>query len=616
MRDDEFRLDRNSLLEHAEAVRRLARALLDVHDAEDVSQEAMLLALRAAIPQARLGAWLRGAVRNLARGLARGRRRRAERERRAATSEVLASTFAAIERLSEQRRVLDAVAGLDEPYRTTIVLRFFEDVAPREIARRMGAPVDTVRTRLKRAIARLRSRLRAEHGGDDAAWCLALLPFVGLESNVSWKAFGGGLLVATKAKIALAAVGLAVGLLSLLVWSPWEGPTPSPVTALATSQRERADSRGANDVRTSERKSTEADVRPFEVPELVTPPDRPALSTAELRQLLLSSRRFDQVRAIDGLVAQATPAAVQVLLDALLTSTDPILVALLEEALLDPSIDVAPELMKAMIGSTAPETLAKLARMLTQLATSRPDVEHAVVALLVQSFDDPDSSEETSHAIADALVALGRRAVDPLTAYLTDAHTDPKGAGAAAAVLSRLDAAHGDAVRDALNSGIDAMRALLDDPEASAAEKESARQKIGSIAWAASHRPPEEQDALARDFLQRFESAADEAEAGTLAWGIAHLDGLSDQARLQTVESLLAALPDQPDRAHRQSYVWAVSQLVAAHYDGRDVDASFHDIVDVAQEAWNRHQSDPQLAGQLQRLLDEVRALESRKPRR
>ena len=48
---------------------------------------------------------------------------------------------------------------LDEPYQTTMLLRFFEDLPPRVVAERMGVPVETVRTRTKRACETLRARL-------------------------------------------------------------------------------------------------------------------------------------------------------------------------------------------------------------------------------------------------------------------------------------------------------------------------------------------------------------------------------------------------------------------------------------------------------------------------
>ena len=55
-----------------------------------------------------------------------------------------------------RRKVVDAVLDLDEPYRTVVLLRYYEDLPPREIAKRTGVGDETVRGRIKRAIAELR----------------------------------------------------------------------------------------------------------------------------------------------------------------------------------------------------------------------------------------------------------------------------------------------------------------------------------------------------------------------------------------------------------------------------------------------------------------------------
>jgi RNA polymerase sigma factor (sigma-70 family) len=49
-----------------------------------------------------------------------------------------------------------AVAGLDEPYRETIALRFFAERSLAEIAAETGRPLGTVKTHLHRGLLRLR----------------------------------------------------------------------------------------------------------------------------------------------------------------------------------------------------------------------------------------------------------------------------------------------------------------------------------------------------------------------------------------------------------------------------------------------------------------------------
>jgi hypothetical protein len=69
--------------------------------------------------------------------------------------------------------VVRTVLALAEPYRTTILLRYFEALELTEVAARMGVPLETVRTRLRRAHERLRGELRREHG---PRWGAFLLP--------------------------------------------------------------------------------------------------------------------------------------------------------------------------------------------------------------------------------------------------------------------------------------------------------------------------------------------------------------------------------------------------------------------------------------------------------
>ena len=63
------------------------------------------------------------------------------------------------------RRLLAAVEALDEPYRTTVRMRWFDGLPPREIAARLGIAPHIVWTRLSRAHARLRETLQEEQGG-------------------------------------------------------------------------------------------------------------------------------------------------------------------------------------------------------------------------------------------------------------------------------------------------------------------------------------------------------------------------------------------------------------------------------------------------------------------
>ncbi|MHC5211078.1 MAG: sigma-70 family RNA polymerase sigma factor [Planctomycetota bacterium] len=167
-----------SLLVHGPFLKGLARSLLrDDASADDLVQDTYRVAMES--PPRKAGN-LRGWLATVARNLARERGRREPRmrgwEAAAARREALPSTAEIAEREATRRDVVEAVLSLDKPYRDVILLRFYEDLAPRHIARELKLPVETVRTRVRRGLARLRAELDARHGGDRASWALLVAP--------------------------------------------------------------------------------------------------------------------------------------------------------------------------------------------------------------------------------------------------------------------------------------------------------------------------------------------------------------------------------------------------------------------------------------------------------
>jgi RNA polymerase sigma-70 factor (ECF subfamily) len=166
------------LTSHVQWIRSLARQLVaDAVQADDLAQETCVVALSHAPREAgRLRGWLASVMRNLARQHGRSDGRRRAREEFAARSEVGETTDTAVERIAVQRELVEAVLELGEPYREAILLRFFEELPPREIARRLDAPVATVQSRITRGLAELRQRLDRAHG-ERRSWLMLLLPF-------------------------------------------------------------------------------------------------------------------------------------------------------------------------------------------------------------------------------------------------------------------------------------------------------------------------------------------------------------------------------------------------------------------------------------------------------
>lgn len=168
------------LLRHVQWLRRLARELVnDPLGAEDLVQDACVAALREPPRAGRAWRpWLRTVVQNAAFQRFRARGRRTQRERDAREPAQAASPGEAAERLDTERRLTDELARLEEPLRTTLMLRYYDGLEPTEIARRLGVPAGTVRWRVKRGLDTLRERLDQSFG-ERSAWCALLLPLAG-----------------------------------------------------------------------------------------------------------------------------------------------------------------------------------------------------------------------------------------------------------------------------------------------------------------------------------------------------------------------------------------------------------------------------------------------------
>ncbi len=158
-------------------LRRLARALAGDRG-DDVAHDAWLVGLNRAPSDGRpLRPWLARVTRNLVRMDARTDRRRSRREDGADAHSSAAAPEDLVARAEAQRALVDAVLALDEPYRSTVLLHYFEELPSAAIARRLGIPDGTVRRRLKEALDRLRARLGADERSRLRALAPLLAPF-------------------------------------------------------------------------------------------------------------------------------------------------------------------------------------------------------------------------------------------------------------------------------------------------------------------------------------------------------------------------------------------------------------------------------------------------------
>ncbi len=184
MSEDSTLIDSDLLLAQAPWVRTLAHSLVrDPNGADDVMQETMLAALvsppRYGENVRQLRAWLGRVAFNLARRVSRGNTRRRHREAQVARDETDASTVDDVAKSSVMNQVLEAVGRLEEPYRATVVMRYFQGLSTQDIAERTHSSDNAVRKRLFRARGKLRELLDEVHDGERHVWFQALLPLAG-----------------------------------------------------------------------------------------------------------------------------------------------------------------------------------------------------------------------------------------------------------------------------------------------------------------------------------------------------------------------------------------------------------------------------------------------------
>jgi RNA polymerase sigma-70 factor (ECF subfamily) len=204
------------LLEQAAWIQRLARTLArDEAAADDLVQETYAAALaHPPKPGKPLRPWLATILRNAFRKRIRTETRRSQREQAANTERLAPSAEELVARAQLQRLLARLVLELEEPYRETVLLRYYEGHSSADIARQLGIPDGTVRTRLKHARDRLRARLDQETGSR-RRWQLAFAPFASPRRLPFWK---GALAFVARAPwsvplfIALGVVAVLVGL--------------------------------------------------------------------------------------------------------------------------------------------------------------------------------------------------------------------------------------------------------------------------------------------------------------------------------------------------------------------------------------------------------------------
>ncbi|MCZ6596925.1 MAG: sigma-70 family RNA polymerase sigma factor, partial [Planctomycetota bacterium] len=235
----------DELLAEAGWIRSLARSLAgDSARAADLEQETWRVALerpprvdRGSAGHGRSGlrGWLASVARSLARRGWRDERVRSHHEAAGARKGLVRGADETYERLLLQRRIVEALLELDEPYRTAVTMRHLEGHRTDEIARRQGIGTAAARKRVSRGLSMLRERLDREYGEGRGAWsALALLvaedagplaPLPPLTATGSGAAVGSYVLGGVSMSLKLIGVAVTAAAIGVGVWMVWRGPT-------------------------------------------------------------------------------------------------------------------------------------------------------------------------------------------------------------------------------------------------------------------------------------------------------------------------------------------------------------------------------------------------------
>jgi RNA polymerase sigma factor (sigma-70 family) len=228
------------LLERTGWMRSLARELCpDRASADDVVQDAWLAAIEH--PPRDTGAaraWIGRVIANLTHGRQRSESARHARQELVAQREAVSSTADVVERAEIGRKLVECVLALDEPYRSTVLQRYFDELSAEEIASRERVSSSTVRTRLARGLAMLRERLERRDG---RSWMPAMVllarakPGAAAASAAAAGTVASTPLVPVIVMSTLAKIGIGAAIVAAATWIAWPKTEPSePTTRPAT----------------------------------------------------------------------------------------------------------------------------------------------------------------------------------------------------------------------------------------------------------------------------------------------------------------------------------------------------------------------------------------------
>jgi RNA polymerase sigma-70 factor (ECF subfamily) len=184
------------LLQDAAWLRGLAKKLASPADrADDLVQDVSLAALQAPAARTIGRPWLAAVAGNLSRLFHRRAHREQRRLLRLARPAASPSAAELVEQAELQQRAVAAVLALPPVYRDTVLMRFLHGMSLEQTSARLRLPIETVRTRQRRALALLRERLMPDGGGERAVRGFTIVGFL-MQAKTSTALVAGALVIA------------------------------------------------------------------------------------------------------------------------------------------------------------------------------------------------------------------------------------------------------------------------------------------------------------------------------------------------------------------------------------------------------------------------------------
>ena len=143
------------------------RSLGDIGDAEDVTQKTFVAAwtsrTKFSPERASLSAWIVGIARNKIADTHEARARIRRLHEQLTSTSVESDWVSDAPDLADTLVVADEIARLEPDARNVMRLAFFDELTHNEISDRLGLPLGTVKSHIRRSLQRMRARLEVTY---------------------------------------------------------------------------------------------------------------------------------------------------------------------------------------------------------------------------------------------------------------------------------------------------------------------------------------------------------------------------------------------------------------------------------------------------------------------